>query len=35
MGKLVYLALTSLDGYIEDADGKFGWADLMKKYTRS
>src|SRR5262245_46736931 len=26
MGKLVYLALTSLDGYIEDADGKFGWA---------
>jgi dihydrofolate reductase len=26
MGKLVYTAITSLDGYIEDADGSFGWA---------
>ena len=26
MGKLLYSALTSLDGYIEDADGSFAWA---------
>ena len=26
MGKLTYAALTSLDGFIEDADGEFGWA---------
>jgi dihydrofolate reductase len=26
MGKLVYSAITSLDGYIEDEDGSFGWA---------
>jgi dihydrofolate reductase len=26
MAKLIYSALTSLDGFIEDADGKFGWA---------
>jgi dihydrofolate reductase len=26
MGKLVYSAITSLDGYIEDEDGTFGWA---------
>jgi dihydrofolate reductase len=26
MSKLVYSALTSLDGYVEDADGAFGWA---------
>ena len=26
MGKLIYSALTSLDGYIEDADGGFAWA---------
>ncbi|HEX6713691.1 MAG TPA: dihydrofolate reductase family protein [Thermoleophilaceae bacterium] len=26
MGKLVYSVLASLDGYIEDADGNFGWA---------
>ncbi|WP_426572522.1 dihydrofolate reductase family protein [Aquihabitans sp. McL0605] len=26
MAKLTYLAITSLDGYIEDADGGFGWA---------
>jgi len=26
MGKLVYSAIASLDGYIEDRDGKFDWA---------
>lgn len=26
MAKLTYSAITSLDGYIEDADGKFDWA---------
>ncbi len=26
MGKLIYSAITSLDGYIEDAEGKFDWA---------
>ena len=27
MAKLIYYAISSLDGYIEDADGKFGWAE--------
>jgi dihydrofolate reductase len=27
MAKLSYTAITSLDGYIEDADGKFDWAE--------
>ena len=27
MAKLVYSAITSLDGYVEDADGKFDWAE--------
>jgi len=27
MAKLTYAAITSLDGYIEDADGKFDWAE--------
>ena len=27
MGKLVYLAITSLDGYIEDESGRFDWAE--------
>jgi dihydrofolate reductase len=27
MGKLTYAAITSLDGYIEDPDGGFGWAE--------
>jgi dihydrofolate reductase len=27
MGKLVYGAIASLDGYIEDASGGFGWAE--------
>jgi len=26
MAKLVYTAITSLDGYIEDEEGRFGWA---------
>src|SRR5919109_747749 len=26
MAKLIYSAITSLDGYIEDQDGKFDWA---------
>lgn len=26
MGKLIYSAITSLDSYIEDVDGKFDWA---------
>jgi dihydrofolate reductase len=26
MAKLIYSAITSLDGYIEDRDGEFGWA---------
>lgn len=26
MGKLIYSMLASLDGYVEDADGGFGWA---------
>jgi dihydrofolate reductase len=27
MAKLIYFAISSLDGYIEDADGKFDWAE--------
>ena len=27
MGRLIYSAIASLDGYIEDKDGKFGWAE--------
>src|SRR5690606_5316363 len=27
MGTLVYTAITSLDGFIEDADGSFAWAE--------
>src|SRR5919106_375951 len=26
MAKLIYAAITSLDGYVEDADGNFDWA---------
>ena len=25
MAKLIFLMITSLDGYIEDEDGKFDW----------
>jgi len=27
MAKLIYTAITSLDGYIEDTDGRFDWAE--------
>jgi dihydrofolate reductase len=27
MAKLIYYAISSLDGYIEDSDGKFDWAE--------
>jgi dihydrofolate reductase len=27
MGKLIYFTLASLDGYVADKDGKFGWAE--------
>jgi dihydrofolate reductase len=27
MAKLIYAAITSLDGYVADADGKFDWAE--------
>src|SRR5262245_57762495 len=27
MARLIYFAMTSLDGYIEDKDGKFDWAE--------
>jgi dihydrofolate reductase len=27
MAKLIYLTLASLDGYVADKDGKFGWAE--------
>ncbi|CAN5890267.1 hypothetical protein BH24DEI2_BH24DEI2_09080 [soil metagenome] len=27
MAKLIYFATTSLDGYVADEDGKFGWAE--------
>jgi hypothetical protein len=26
MAKLIYAVLGSLDGYVEDADGRFDWA---------
>jgi hypothetical protein len=26
VAKLIYSAITSLDGYVEDADGNFDWA---------
>ncbi|HZF58913.1 MAG TPA: dihydrofolate reductase family protein [Rubrobacter sp.] len=26
MAKLIYSAITSLDGYVADEDGDFGWA---------
>ncbi|HEX2506054.1 MAG TPA: hypothetical protein VHK22_07600 [Gaiellaceae bacterium] len=27
MGKLIYGSITSLDGYVADADGKFDWGE--------
>jgi len=26
MAKLIYAAIASLDGYVEDEEGRFGWA---------
>ena len=26
MARLIYTAITSLDGYVADADGHFGWS---------
>jgi dihydrofolate reductase len=34
VGKLTYLAIASLDGYIEDADGGFGWAEPDEEVHR-
>ena len=31
MARLIYTAITSLDGYIEDRDGKFDWAEPDKE----
>ena len=31
MPKLIYSAITSLDGYIEDAGGSFDWAEPDKE----
>jgi dihydrofolate reductase len=31
---LIYTAIASLDGYIEDADGKFGWAEPDEEMHR-
>jgi hypothetical protein len=33
MGKLIYTAIASLDGYIEDETGKFDWAAPMTSCT--
>ena len=34
MGELIYGALTSLDGYIADTDGNFGWAEPKEDVHR-
>jgi dihydrofolate reductase len=34
MVRLIYSAIMSLDGYIEDRDGKFGWAEPDKEVHR-
>jgi dihydrofolate reductase len=31
MAQLIYLAMASLDGFIEDEDGKFDWAEPSKE----
>jgi hypothetical protein len=30
MAKLIYSAITSLDGYIADVDGNFDWAQMRR-----
>src|SRR5215217_6965448 len=34
MAKLIYSAIVSLDGYIEDQDGKFDWAEPDEEVHR-
>jgi dihydrofolate reductase len=34
MGKLIYSAIASADGYIEDGDGGFGWAEPDEELMR-
>jgi dihydrofolate reductase len=34
MGKLIYSAIASADGYIEDAEGSFGWAEPGEEVFR-
>jgi dihydrofolate reductase len=34
MAKLIYSAITSLDGYIEDRDGKFDWGEPIEEEHR-
>lgn len=34
MGKLIYSAIMSLDGYIEDSDGKFDWTEPDEEVHR-
>src|SRR5215831_5382467 len=34
MAKLIYAAITSLDGYVEDADGGFGWSEPDEEVHR-
>ena len=34
MGKLIYSAITSLDGYVADEDGKFDWAEPDEEVHR-
>jgi dihydrofolate reductase len=34
MGKLIYSAIASADGYVEDADGTFGWAEPDEEVFR-
>jgi hypothetical protein len=35
MAKLIYLTLASLDGFIEDEDGKFDWAEPSEELAKS
>jgi dihydrofolate reductase len=35
MGRLLYSAITSLDGYIADANGEFGWAEPDEEVHRA
>src|SRR5918995_317324 len=35
MAKLIYSALTSLDGYISDEEGNFDWATPLRRYMPS